>query len=150
RAINPTRKKDMVRKHHVFISYRRGDSAGYAQAIYNKLVSRFSKDHVFMDVDTIEPGVDFVHVIERAVSECSVLLVLIGNRWLESQGSTGIRLNDPNDFVRLEITTALAHDIWIIPVLLEGVTMPSEEVLPEPLRPLARREAVEIRNTRFN
>ena len=134
----------------VFLSYRRDDSAGYAQAIYNQLVQRFSKDRVFMDVDTIEPGVDFVRVIEKAVGECDVLVALIGKRWVGGEASATSRLDNAKDFVRLEISTALARDIRVIPVLLDGMAMPDEDILPAGLRPIARRHAIEISNTRFN
>jgi Sulfatase-modifying factor enzyme 1/TIR domain len=134
----------------IFISYRRDDSAGYAQAIYSQLVQHFSKDRVFMDVDTVEPGVDFVRVIETAVGECEVLLAFIGKRWASVGSGTTNRLDDPEDFVRLEISTALARDIRVIPVLVDGVTMPSGETLPASLKLLSRRNAIEISNTRFN
>ena len=134
----------------VFISYRRDDSAGYAQAIYRELVQHFSKDRLFMDVDTLEPGADFVRVIEEAVNECDVLLALIGKRWANVGSGSTSRLNDAEDFVRLEISTALARDIPVIPVLLDGMTMPSGETLPTSLKSLSRRNAIEISNTRFN
>jgi hypothetical protein len=133
----------------IFISYRRDDSSGYAQAIYRELVLRFSKDRVFMDVDTVQPGVDFMRAIEKAVSECDVLLALIGKRWANVGSSATSRLHDPNDFVRLEISTALARDIRVIPVLVDGMTMPTEETLPTPLKALTRRNAMEISHTRF-
>jgi TIR domain-containing protein len=132
------------------MSYRREDSAGYAQAIYGRLIQKFSEDRVFMDVDTIEPGVDFVRAIEQAVEKCDLLIALVGKRWLESKGAEGPRLNDPKDFVRIEIATALSRDIRIIPVLLDGTPMPAEDLLPPPLKLFARRNAIEIGNTRFN
>ena len=134
----------------IFISYRRDDSAGYAHAVYRELGQHFSKDRLFMDVDTVEPGVDFVRVIEEAVGECDVLLALIGKRWANVGGGATSRLDDPEDFVRLEISTALARDIRVIPVLVDGMTMPSGETLPPSLKPLTRRNAIEISNTRFN
>jgi TIR domain len=133
----------------IFISYRRDDSAGYAQAIYRELVRRFSKDQVFMDVDTVQPGVDFVRAIEGAVSGCDVLLAVIGKRWANVDNSAPSRLDDPDDFVRLEISTALARDIRVIPVLVEGMPMPKVETLPTPLKALTRRNAMEISHTRF-
>ena len=133
----------------IFISYRRDDSAGYARAIYDQLVQQFSRERVFMDVDAIEPGLPFDQVIGQALERCGVLLVMIGNRWLEHRGDVGPRLNDPEDFVRQEVAAALARDIRVVPVLLDGARMPSEEELPEPLRALARRNALEVSNTRF-
>jgi hypothetical protein len=134
---------------NIFISYRRDDSFAYAHTIYGKLVQHFSKDQLFMDVDTVEPGEDFVRVIEEAVGECDVLLALIGNKWM-GEGGGKSRLDDPNDLVRLEISTALGRDIRIIPVLVDGMKMPAEMILPAPLKALTRRNAMEISHTRFN
>ena len=136
-------------KGQIFISYRRDDAAGYARALYDRLVQHFSSERVFMDVDAIEPGLPFDDVIQQALSRCEVLLVVIGRRWLDPQTGGGSRLDDPQDFVRLEITAALARDIRVIPVLLDGATMPTEADLPEPLQPMARRNALEVRNSRF-
>ena len=83
----------------IFISYRRDDSAGYAHAIHSQLVQHFSKDQVFMDVDTVEPGVDFVRVIEEAVGDCHVLLALIGSKWASRGRGAMSRLDDPKDFI---------------------------------------------------
>src|SRR5262245_28389680 len=120
----------------VFISYRRDDSSGFAHAVYRELLQHFPKDQLFMDVDTVEPGVDFVRVIEEAVSKCDVLVALIGKRWAIPSEDARSRLDDPNDFVRLEISTALARDIRVIPVLVDGMKMPSEKLLPTSLKPL--------------
>jgi hypothetical protein len=133
---------------HIFISYRRDDSAGYARALYNKLDQRFSK--VFIDADAIEPGLPFDEAIRRAVGQCDILLAIIGKRWMEDQAGAGPRIHDPKDFVRLEIATALSRNIRVIPVLLDGAIMPSEEALPEPLRALVWRNAIEVSNSRFN
>jgi prepilin-type processing-associated H-X9-DG protein len=135
---------------HIFISYRREDSAGYTRAIFDQLTKRFAKSQVFMDVDTIEPGLPFDEVINQAVARCDVLLVMVGARWMEPRAGTGPRLNDPKDFVRLEIAAALSRNIRVIPVLLDGATMPTEDALPEPLRPFARRNAIEVGNSRFD
>jgi hypothetical protein len=134
---------------HIFISYRRDDSAGYTRAIYDQLAERFTQERIFMDVDAIEPGLPFDEVINQAVSRCEILLVIIGKRWMEQQPGVGPRINDPKDFVRLEIAAALSRNVRVIPVLLDGAGMPTEEALPEPLRALARRNAIEISNTRF-
>lgn len=135
---------------HIFISYRRDDSAGYTRAIYDQLVRRFGKGRIFMDVDAIEPGLPFDEVINQAVGRCEVLLVMIGKRWLERQPDGRARIDDENDFVRLEVAAALSRDTRVIPVLLDGAAMPSEEVLPVPLRALARRNAIEVGNSRFD
>jgi hypothetical protein len=134
----------------IFISYRRDDSSGYAQAIYRELVQHFAKEQVFMDVDTVEPGVDFVRVIEEAVAESDILLALIGKRWANARRGAKSRLDDPNDFVRLEISAALSRNIRVIPVLVDAVRMPTEKILPTSLKALTRRNAMEISHTRFN
>src|SRR5512137_1303172 len=96
----------------IFISYRREESAGHAGRIYDRLREKFGKDRVFMDVSAIEPGVDFVEAIDRAVGSCAVLLVVIGRRWLEcTDASDRRRLDDPKDFIRLEVATALRRNI---------------------------------------
>ena len=135
---------------HIFISYRRDDSAGYARAIYDQLAERFSKERVFMDVDAIAPGMAFDEAIQRAVGGCEILLALIGRRWMEPQAGAGPRINQPADFVRAEIAAALSRGVRVIPVLLDGASMPAEETLPEPVRPLSRRNAIEISHTRFD
>ena len=134
---------------YIFISYRRDDSAGYARAIYDQFVQHFSSQRVFIDVDAIEPGLPFDEAIEGAVAKCDILLAIIGRRWLDRQTDTTSRLNDPKDFVRLEIAAALSRNVRVIPVLLDGASMPTEEQLPEPLRALARRNAIEVSNSRF-
>ena len=133
----------------IFISYRREDSAGYARALYDRLVQHFSSERVFMDVDAIEPGLPFDDVIKHALDQCEVLIVVIGRRWMDKQADRRPRINDPEDFVRLEIAAALARNIRVVPVLLDGAKMPSEAELPEPLRALARRNALEVSNSRF-
>lgn len=134
----------------VFISYRRDDAAGYARAIHDELTERFPPERVFMDVDAIEPGLPFDEVIRNAVGKCTVLLVLIGARWLAPGPDGRSRLEDERDFVRLEIAAALARGIRVIPVLLDGAPMPREADLPEALRGLVWRNAIEVSNTRFN
>lgn len=129
----------------IFISYRRDDATGYVHALRERLSTHFGSNQIFMDIDSIEPGLDFVEVIQSSVSSCAVVLALIGKRWLQPQ-----RLNDSRDFVRLEIETALEKNIRVIPVLLEGAPMPSSEELPGVLAPLARRQAFEISNRHFS
>ena len=133
----------------IFISYRRDDAAGYARALYDRLVQHFSPERVFMDVDAIEPGLPFDEAIQRALNQCEVLLVVIGKRWLDAPAGKAPRINDPEDFVRREIAAALARDIRVIPLLLDGARMPTAADLPEPLKALARRNALEVSNSRF-
>ncbi len=131
----------------IVISYRRADSAGFTRALRERLVDRFGEARIFLDVETIEAGADFRERLRLAVSQCEALLVVIGPHWL---GDTGhARLDDPADAVRLEITTALAQAVRIIPVLVEGATMPAASALPVELRALADRNAVTITNERF-
>src|SRR5687768_99152 len=125
----------------IFLNYRRDDSAGHAGRLYDELVHRFGGEHVFMDVDTIAAGADFVEVIERAVDASDVVLVLIGKRWLTGTDARSRRLHDPDDFVRVEIATAFERDKRIIPVLVQGAEMPGSQALPEALKRLARRNA---------
>jgi uncharacterized membrane protein YeaQ/YmgE (transglycosylase-associated protein family) len=135
---------------HIFLSYRRDDTGGYAVGLSDRLRYRFGREYVFMDIDTIELGLDFVEAIDRAVGSCDVLLALIGPEWLQSTDAQGRRrLDNPTDVVRLEIATALARNIRVIPVLVDSARMPSAEELPAPLQPLARRNALEISNTRW-
>jgi formylglycine-generating enzyme required for sulfatase activity len=133
----------------IFVSYRRDDSSGHAGRLFDKLVARFGNDRIFMDIDTIEPGEDFVTVIESAVASCDILIAVIGRNWLSGRsGATG-RLNDPNDFVRVEIAAALARNIRVIPVLVQKATMPTRQDLPPDLANLARRNAVELSDLRW-
>lgn len=134
----------------IFISYRRDDSAGHAGRLFDRLVARFGKRAVFMDVEGIEAGVDFVETIEKAVGGCDVLLAVIGRGWLDSRDSQGKRrLDDDQDFIRLETSAALARNVRVIPVLVEGARMPRAADLPENLRPITRRQAVELRDSRW-
>jgi hypothetical protein len=128
------------------VSYRRGDS-GHAGRLYDALSSRFGADNVFMDVDTIDPGADFAEVINRAVTSCDVVIALIGRGWLTANDIEGRRrLEDPDDFVRLELESGLAHDIVVIPTCVQGAAVPSTEELPPSLAPLVGRQAVELRD----
>jgi Tol biopolymer transport system component len=134
----------------IFVSYRRQDSEGFTGRLYDRLAERFGAGQVFMDVDAIEPGVDFVEAINRAVAACTVLLAVIGPNWLTATDKRGgRRLDDPGDRVRLEIEAALARDVRVIPVLAQGAIMPGREDLPESLAGLARRNALFIRHESF-
>jgi hypothetical protein len=133
----------------IFVSYRREETAFAAAWLFDKLASHFGRKNVFKDVDSIHPGDDFVEVITTAVGSCDVLLALIGDRWLTVTGQDGQRrLDDPDDFVRLEIEAALARSVRVIPVLVEGARMPSGDELPASLAKLARRQALELSPSR--
>ena len=134
----------------IFISYRRDDSAYPAGWLYDRLAERFGAEQIFKDVDSIELGEDFVQEIGEAVGQADVLLALIGERWLNAADEHGgRRLDDPDDFVRIEIEAALERKVRVIPILVEGAGMPREEQLPESMRPLARRQALELSPARF-
>jgi hypothetical protein len=134
----------------VFLSYRRQESSHLAGRLSDRLADRFGEDQVFMDVDTIEPGVDFAEEISRAVATCKVLLAIIGPNWLAVTDERGRRrLDDPDDIVRLEIEAALSRDVRVIPILVEGAVMPGRQDLPESLAGLARRNALVIRHESF-
>ena len=135
----------------VFISYRREDSPGHAGRVFDRIRARFGADVVFMDVTAIEAGVDFVDAIERAVGTCDVLLAVIGPQWSSSADGAGHRrLDSPTDFVRIEIAGALKRDVRVVPVLVDGARLPAAAELPEVLQPLLRRNAVELRDARWD
>jgi hypothetical protein len=137
-------------KRKVFISYRRGDAAGFAHTIHDRLVENLPKEQVFMDVVGIEPRADFVDKLKSTVNQCSVLLALIGKRWLGENGEGKPRVHDPNDWVRAEVSTAIERGVRVIPVMLDGTGMPAAESLPEDLRPLTRMNAVDARGSRLD
>jgi hypothetical protein len=136
----------------IFISYRRDDAGGWAGRLYDKLVQLFGEDNVFMDIDTIAPGIDFVDAIQKSVTACDVLFALIGQRWLTAiDESTGRRRIDiPNDYVRVEISAALKRDVRVVPVLLPKARMPKPNDLPQVLRSLSRRNAFNLGETGFH
>src|SRR5215475_11313871 len=135
----------------VFINYRREDTRHAAGRLYDRLIQRFGDDQVFMDIDQIEPGEDFVEVINRKVGTCDIAIVAIGPRWLSATDASGKRrLDDEEDFVRMEIVAALQRNIRVIPVLVGGAQMPGRHDLPQALSPLSRRNAIELSETRFH
>lgn len=135
----------------IFVCYRREDSAPHAGRLYDRLIAQFGADGVFMDVDAIHPGEDFVEVIEKKVAACDVFIVLIGPQWLSSLDDVGHRrLDNPEDFVRLEIVAAIRRTIRIFPVLVGGAEMPKERDLPADIKTLARRHYVAISHERFH
>jgi TIR domain len=133
----------------IFISYRREESELITGRIYDHLASHFGHHNVFRDLDSILFGVDFRKNISEAVGNCDVLVVMIGEQWLTVRHREGTkqgqrRLDDPNDFVRIEVGSALARGIPVIPVLVDGARMPGEPELPEGLQELAYRNATEV------
>jgi TIR domain len=135
----------------IFISYRRDDTAYAAGWLFDRLVDEFGPEQVFKDMDSIALGDDFVDAITAAVSSTDVLLALIGDKWLGMVDEHGERrLDDPDDFVRLEIEAALERDVRVIPILVEGARMPRSEELPQSVAALARRQALELTSSRFS
>lgn len=134
----------------VFISYRREETAYPAGWLFDRLTDRFGQSQIFKDIDSIEPGDDFVQRITDAVGSCDVLLALIGDEWLTVAHAGGQRrLDDENDFVRLEIEAALSRKVRVIPILVEGARMPRADELPPSLAGLVRRQALELSPGRF-
>lgn len=134
----------------IFISYRRQDSAYAAGWLFDRLAERLGPEQIFKDVDSIDFGDDFVEEIGAAVGSTDVLLALIGDKWLAVADEHGARrLDDPEDFVRIEIEAALTRNVRVIPILVEGARMPREDELPPDLQPLARRQAMELSPARF-
>lgn len=135
----------------IFISYRRDDSEGEAGRLFDDLVRAFGNDAVFMDVTGIKPGIDFRKAIEDNVASCGVLLAMIGPSWASITGADGKRrLEDPNDFVALEIASALRRGVPVIPVLVHDAKMPAPGLLPESLKDFSYRNSVEISHARWN
>jgi hypothetical protein len=134
----------------IFISYRREDTAGHVGRLHDALAGHFGADRVFMDIDSIGYGDDFVEAIEKAVGSSAALVVVIGKQWLSTADKEGKRrIDNPEDFVHQEIAAALRRDVKIIPALVQSAAMPSAEVLPAPLAKLARRNAIEISDSRW-
>ncbi len=134
----------------IFINYRRGDDQAAAGRLYDRLLQHFDPEQLFMDVDAIEPGVDFVKSLDEQVAACIAFIAVIGPRWLNARNNDGSpRLDNPTDYVRVEIESALKRDIRVIPVLVDGASMPRPSDLPPSLQALARRNAVEIAHHRF-
>jgi hypothetical protein len=141
----------MMAEKRIFISYRRSDTAGHAGRLYDYLKDYFGEERLFYDVDTIKPGVDFERKIRTELEDSGVVLVMIGDRWLDVKDANGNkRLDDSHDYVRLEVEAALLKNVTVIPVLLQGVSMPSGNELPEPLSDLSRRNAIRLSDENWN
>ncbi len=134
----------------IFISYRREDTVGQAGRLFDRLAERFGKEHVYRDIDTIAAGEDFVEAVRAKIRRSDVMLALIGPRWLTAADAAGHRrLADDKDLVRVEIALGLERNIRVIPVLIQGATLPTAKDLPGELARLAQRNAVEVRDTAF-
>jgi hypothetical protein len=135
----------------IFISYRREESRWSAKSLRDRLCRDFASEQIFMDIDAIALGEDFVNAIETTVAKCDVLIAVIGANWLDSKDRQGVRrLDNPDDFVRMEIGAALKREIRVIPVLVDGALMPRATDLPEDLKSLVRRNALPITDTSFD
>jgi TIR domain/Polyketide cyclase / dehydrase and lipid transport len=135
----------------VFLSYRRGSASGSTGRLYDAMIARLGESSVFMDIDNIQPGDDFVEVLDRTLAACRAVVVVIDREWLDVRDRQGRRrLDNPRDFVRLEVENALRHGLRVIPVLVDEADMPAPEELPPSIRLLANRHAVEISATRFH
>jgi len=130
----------------VFISYRRKDSHYIADRIYDRLERELGRDNTFKDVDSISLGWDFRRILQEAVTRCDVLLAVIGPRWLcETDAAGRRRVDDPEDWVRIEIETALERSIPVIPLLVDGASFPRGEDLPPSLQGLVYRHGTPVR-----
>jgi TIR domain-containing protein len=134
----------------IFISYRRQDVSGHAGRLAAELSSRYGRENVFIDIDAISPGVDFEERIHRALDACQVTIVLIGDEWLAAARGGRRRIEEENDYVRMEVAAALARDdVTVIPVLVEGAQMPSASELPADISRLTKINACELSTRRW-
>ena len=134
----------------IFISYRRDEARHAAGRLADDLAQVFGPTAIFRDIEGIDPGVDFTRSLDKALNACVVMLVLMGPRWLDMRNPKGERrLDDAEDWIRQEIATALKRDVRVVPVLLEGAKVPEASQLPEDLRGLTRRQALDMSDTRW-
>ena len=129
----------------VFVSYRRDDSPYVAGRVFDSLQHRFGAGAVMRDVDSFPLGVDFRKSIDHAVSDATVVLVVVGRKWFGPESTADRRIDNPADFIRIEIGAALARGIPVVPLLVDGATMPEPTTLPDDIRDFAYRNAVSIR-----
>jgi hypothetical protein len=136
----------------IFISYRRIDSRVYAGRLFDRLARHFGPRLLFMDIEGgISRGADYVDAIGRAVADVDAMVVVIGHHWSKCTDDQGLRrLDNEDDWVRQEIVAALRRDILVLPVLVGGATMPRAEDLPDDIRALARKQAAEISDSRWD
>lgn len=133
----------------IFISYRVQDTSGETGRLVDALKQYFTDDQLFMDIENLEPGMDFTEGIEKSLSTCDVFLAVIGPNWAGERPGASSRLNDPDDWVRTEVGTALRRNIRVVPVLVDGGALPKAEDLPEDLLPLLKRQAIDVSNKRW-
>ncbi len=135
----------------VFLSYRRDDTAAAAGRVYDRLSQLLSKANVFFDVNAISGGEDFERKIASEIGRSDVVLIFIGNRWLEPAPATGqSRIWEPGDFVRAEVRAALARPILVLPILVAGARMPARDELPDDIKAMASQNALPLRHDSFD
>jgi hypothetical protein len=128
----------------IILSYRREDSAGVTGRIFDRLSQEFGTDRVFMDIDSMPAGVDFHDHLQSILADCGALLVVIGKGWRSQRKGQPARIMDPDDWVRIEVETALDRGIPVVPLLIDGASLPARDQLPESLWPLLRRNALSV------
>ena len=131
-------------KSTIILSYRREDSAGVTGRIFDRLTQEFGTDRVFMDIDSMPAGVDFHDHLQEILADCGALLVVVGKTWRSQRKGQPARIMDPDDWVRIEVETALERSIPVVPLLIDGATLPTRDQLPESLWPLLRRNALPV------
>lgn len=128
----------------IILSYRREDSAGVTGRIFDRLIQEFGSDRVFMDIDSMPAGVDFHEHLQQILADCGALLVVAGKGWRSQRKGQPARIMDPDDWVRIEVETALERGIPVVPLLIDGASLPGRDQLPESLWPLLRRNALSV------
>jgi hypothetical protein len=128
----------------ILISYRREDTGAICGRIYDRLQARFGPNEVFIDIDNIPLGVDFRSHIKDSLSKCEILIAVIGPDWTGPGASNTRRIDDPHDFVRMEVATALVHGTRVVPLLIDDTVMPSDAALPDDLKSLTFRNALRV------
>jgi hypothetical protein len=128
----------------IILSYRREDSAGVTGRIFDRLTQEFGTNRVFMDIDSMPAGVDFHDHLQTILADCGALLVVVGKGWRSQRKGQPARIMDPDDWVRIEVETALDRGIPVVPLLIDGAALPSRDQLPESLWPLLRRNALAV------
>lgn len=142
--------KKTYSEHVIFFSYRRNDVPELTARIHARLSENFGEESLFLDIDSIETGADFAHEILQALQSCDIMLVIIGPNWLEiSHGSSDRRIDDPMDYLRMEIESSLSRGLSIIPVVIEPAEMPKEDELPNSIQRLSRKQGLKLRNEHF-
>jgi hypothetical protein len=151
RSKEPKTETPPASQRRIFISYRRSDSAGYAGRLYDYLKSYFGDERIFFDVDAIRPGANFEQKITAELDHSDAVLVMIGNQWIDARDPQGNRrLDEPHDYVRYEIETAISKNIEILPILVQGTPMPSASMLPESISDLSLRNAVRLNDDHWS